>query len=434
MKKLVELRIRAGKRPGFRMEIGTATTKAEQGELYRERDLLRRLHGRGEFDVLAAVKDGRITSAELVRLTDSYGVDDYRKHLKIDPPRAKVDAPTLDRHVERWHSTIAKRGTANVYRKSLVHLREFAVDGQRLGDRPWWDIPRHVIRDAKTSLRASLAPNTIRTVMGAWSGFFEWAIERELSEAGAANRAVLLEVNPVRAANAWDPIELTRHRFLSWEEAQKLLQVAPAAMRAQYMTLLFTGLRIGEFITLPPAHVSLPTHVHVGPFGGWVPKGYPRSKRGVRDVPLHRDLVPVLENYAATYAGTDAFFVNPSTGRSWVRSSFANRMTKDLKAADMVFGAWSRGSGELERDREGVTAHTFRHTTASWLVQKDVQLQKVALILGDTVETVVKHYAHLMPSDLDRSINRIGEDQADASITHPSKSGPATEATENVQQ
>lgn len=409
MRKLVELRIRNGARPGFRMELGVAKTRFELNDLNRQRDLLKRLHGRGEFDVLEAVKTGRTTPAELVRFCDVHGIDDYRKHLKLEAPRPNVNAPTLDRHVEHWHTTIAKRGTANVYRKSLAHLRDFEVDGQRLGARPWWEIPRHVIRDAKTSLREKLAPNTIRTVMGAWSGFYEWAIERELSEAGAAKRPPLLDVNPVRAAKAWDPIELTRHRFLSWEEAQRLLKVAPAAMRAQYMTLLFTGLRIGEFITLPPAHVNIPTHVHVGPFGGWVPKGYPRSKRGVRDVPLHRDLIPELEHYAATYAGTDAFFVNPSTGRPWTRSAFDNRMTKDLKAADMVFGAWSRETGDLVRDREGVTAHVFRHTTASWLVQKDVQLQKVAIILGDTVETVVKHYSHLMPSDLDRSINRIGE-------------------------
>ncbi len=32
---------------------------------------------------------------------------------------------------------------------------------------------------------------------------------------------------------------------------------------------------------------------------------------------------------------------------------------------------------------------------------------KVALILGDTEETVRDHYAHLLPGDLDQSLNRL---------------------------
>lgn len=412
MRKVVELRIRPGARPGFRMEVGVAKSRADLGDLYRQRDLLKRLHGRGEFDVLDAVKLGSVTPAELVRLADQHGIDDYRKHLKLGAPRPSVAAPPLDAHVAHWLGTIAKKGTANVYRKSLTHLRDYQVDGQRLGDRPWYDVPRHVIKDAKTALRAQLAPNTIRTVMGAWSGFFEWAIEREESEAAASGRPRLLEVNPVRTAKAWDPIEITRHRFLTWEEFQQLLKVSPPSMRAQYATLALAGLRIGEMIALPPAHVSLPSHIHVGPFGGWVPKGYPRSKHVVRDVPLHRDLVPLLEEYARTYAGTDTFFVNPHHGRAWTRQAFDDRLKKDVEAADMVFGQWTRGEhGELLRKRDGVTAHVLRHSLASWMAQRDIQLMKIAAILGDTEETVRRHYAHLLPRDLDRAVNRIGGEE-----------------------
>lgn len=409
MQKLVELRIRTRNRPGFRMEVGTATSRAELGTLYRQRDLLRRLHGRGEHDVLQAVKDGRTTAAELERLVDAYGIADYRKHLQLEAPRPAVQVPTLDEHVVHWLKTIRKDGTRGVYRKGLVYLRDFVVDDQRLGERPWTHAaPRHVIGDVKTALRARIASNTIRTVMGSWSGFFEWAIEREKSEADAAGRAPLLEVNPVRAARVWDPIEITRHRFLSWDEFQELLKVAPVSMRAQYATLALAGLRLGELRTLPPAHVHLPTHLHVGPWGEWVPKGYPRSKHGVRDVPLHQDLLPLLEHYAETYAGTESFFVNPVNGKPWAGGSFETRLQKDIEAAGMVFGQWSRASGELERSADGITAHTLRHTLASWMAQRDIQLMKIAAILGDTEDTIRRHYAHLLPSDLDQSINRVG--------------------------
>lgn len=412
MKKLVELRIRSADRPGFRMELGVATTRAQLGDLNRRRDLLRRVHSRGELEVLDAVKGGRATAEQIERLVDEWGWEGYRRHLDIAPPAPAFVVPTLDAHVARWLETIEKDGTRGVYRKGLTHLRDYVVEIEekkvRLGDRPWHTVARHLIGDVKGSLRKSHAANTIRTIMGSWSGFFEWAIEREQSEAGAAGRPPLLEVNPVRAAKVWGSIELTRHRFLSPTEFWKLLEVSPEPMRAQYATLCLGGLRVGELCALPPAHVHLPTHLHVGPWGGWVPKGYPRSKHGVRDVPLHARLVPLLEHYAATYAGEDTFFVNPGTGFGWNESAFSRRFRKDIAAAGMTSGAWSRKESGLTRKADGVTPHTLRHTLASWMAQQDIQLMKIALILGDTEETVRQHYAHLLPSDLDRSINRVG--------------------------
>lgn len=412
MRKIVELRIRHRGEEAFRLELGAATTRAQLGELQRQRDLLRRLHDRGEGDVLLAVKEGRTTAAAVERVVDEWGINDYRKHLSIEPPRPDVIMPTLDDHVVRWLKTIKKDGTRKTYQQNLAHLRAFVLEGERLGDRPWHlAAPRHVIRDVKDSLRASKAGNTIRTVMGSWSAFFEWAIEREQSEAAQQGRPPVIETNPVRSAKAWDPIEITRHRFLTWDEAQELLKVSPVSMRAQYATLFLAGLRIDELLSMPPAHVHLPTHIHVGPFGTWAPKGYPRSKHGVRDIPIHHVLLPLLEDYAQRYAGDERFFVNPTSGNRWTRDSFSDRLEKDVKAAGMIFGQSLRPGGKLTRIAAGITAHTMRHTLASWLAQSDVQLLKIAAILGDTVETVSKHYAHLLPRDLDQAINRIGAPQ-----------------------
>lgn len=398
----MELRVRGERRP-FRLQLGVATTRARLTELIRQRDLLRRLHTRGDFDVLEAVKVGKLTAAEVEKLVDQWGLQDYRAHLELAPAAA---APTMDAHADAWLLTIEKEGTRGVYRKGIRHLRDFIVDGQRLGDRPWPQVARHTIQDAKASIR--LANNTVRTIMGSWSGFFTWAIEREASEAEEQGRATLIESNPVRSARAWSPIEITRHRFLSWAEFQLLLEVAPEPMRAHYATLTLAGLRLDELLSLPPRHVNLPTHLHVGPWGSWVPKGYPRYKHGVRDVPLHRELVPLLEQYAATHAGERTFFVNPNTGGPWTREAFSKRFALDVQAAGMKAGQWTRTSGELVRSGDGVTPHTCRHTLASWLAQDDVQLMKIAKILGDTVETVEGHYAHLLPRDLDQAVNRVG--------------------------
>ena len=385
------------------MQLGTARNRAERTALEAQKRVLGRLADRGEWDVLDAIKAGHVTAGEIERLIDQHGIENYRTRLELRP---QLEVPTLEAHMASWLETVERESTRKAYRQALPHLLDFEVDGDRLGDREWHRIPRHVIKDVKASLPH--ATNTIRLFMGAWSSFFTWAVEREASQAEEAGREPLIRDNPVRQAKAWSTIERTRHRFLSWEEFQRLLEVAPEPMRAQYATLVLAGLRIEEFMNLPPTHVHPPTHIHIGPWGTWAPKGYPRYKHGIRDVPIHRQgLLPALLEYQRVHAGTSTFFVNPGNGTAWSYSPFKDRMRKDVEAAGMRYGQWSRSSGKLERDREGVTAHTLRHTLASWLTQEDVQLMKVALILGHTEETVRDHYAHLLPGDLDQSLNRL---------------------------
>ncbi len=52
-------------------------------------------------------------------------------------------------------------------------------------------------------------------------------------------------------------------------------------------------------------------------------------------------------------------------------------------------------------------ATTLRHTFASWLAQKDIQLLKIAKLMGDTVAIVESTYAHLLPTDLRGAVERL---------------------------
>jgi integrase len=54
------------------------------------------------------------------------------------------------------------------------------------------------------------------------------------------------------------------------------------------------------------------------------------------------------------------------------------------------------GAAELE----DVTFHTLRHTAASWMVQRGVDLYRVKEILGHSTIAMTERYAHLAPNHL----------------------------------
>lgn len=394
----IEYRTRRKGQPEFRLVLGDAETKAEERRLRALRETCKALAKRGEWDVLRAVKNGAWAIEAIDRLVSEHGWAHYRAHLDFSAPTAGV--PTLAEHGERWLASVEHEATRGIYARDFGRLCDFEVEGEPLGERPWHEVYPHEIADAIASVGETLAKNTVRTCLGGWGAFYTWAVKRERSEARAEGRAPRIDASPVRQAGVWGKPKITRHRFFRPFEIDELLAVAIEPMRAQYATLVYTGMRIGEFMALPPEHVRLPAKISVGPWGTWSPK----NERGTRDIPVHRGkLLPLLETYRAEWAGERRFFVNPTHGEPWTYSAFTSRMRTDVEAAGMVYG--QRVNGEVQPD--GVTPHTFRHTLATWLCQADTQLTKIAAVLGDTVEVVANHYAHHLPTDLDRAINQL---------------------------
>ena len=84
-----------------------------------------------------------------------------------------------------------------------------------------------------------------------------------------------------------------------------------------------------------------------------------------------------------SYSPSELIFPDPN-GNEWTRQEFYkyfNRVVADLSIEDFV-------------------AHDMRHTCASHLVQKGVNLVVLQQLLGHETLEMVKRYAHLAPNNL----------------------------------
>ena len=388
---VVEFRTRSARVPTglfpngqVRIYIGEARNRGEVAELEARRETLKKLARRGQWDILLHIKDGKRTVEEVCRIADDTGLDAL--HLELAD---RGTAPLLAEMVGAWLEVLGETKTKETYASGMDHLLA-AHPGARVDE-----IPKHDINALIVKMSKRYAQNSVASARTAWSAFFTWFMEEDESRANTEGRKPFLAKHPVRGALE-TPAIAHRVRFLSHEEYRALEVASLPQMVAQYATLAYTGLRLGEFINLPPEHVH-DTHIVIAPHGEWAPKGYPRYKRGVRNVPVHqKHLRPLLEKYRKDLAGRRTFFCNPRTHEPWTRKPFRAQLARDLEAAGLVYGRDEPG---------GVVPHTFRHTLGSWLAQSDVQLLKIAAIMGDTVKTVVTYYAHLLPEDLDETIN-----------------------------
>lgn len=189
-------------------------------------------------------------------------------------------------------------------------------------------------------------------------------------------------IGKVPSADGWARLkkfrsaDSARLRWLSVEEATRLQNACPAALRHLVRAALLTGCRAGELLAL-----------RAGDFD-------PRSKTVLvaESKSGKPRRVPLTDQGVAHFDGLTAG--KPHDGRLFTRDDgsgwYKMALVREMRAACVGGGICPPA-----------TFHTLRHTYASHLVQEGVPLLFVASALGhgDT-RMVEKHYGHLSPSQV----------------------------------
>ena len=219
-------------------------------------------------------------------------------------------------------------------------------------------------------------------------------MERRISNSTVNREVAMLRAVMERARKLWklDVAEVNwklhrlqeadhRTRYLTAEEADRLLEAAAPHLRPPIMAALFTGLRLSNVMTLDWADVDLRARLITVRVKSRRPGGKALT------VPIAGPLLAELARLGAADAGPVFTYRGRPVTR--MRRAFASA----LRAAGITDFHW----------------HDLRHTAASWMVQRGVPLAVVRDILGHSDIKLTSRYAHVAPSQKREAVEAIGD-------------------------
>ncbi len=184
---------------------------------------------------------------------------------------------------------------------------------------------------------------------------------------------------------------------LTLTEAVAMIDAAPTAWQCAIATALFTGLRLGELLALTVEDVDLPgrrlnvraTLTEVNARTPRLQREEPKSRAGIRQVPIVEALAARLETHLDALGPTQGGAVFASPVGTWMsKSNFYRDAWRPTRAA---------------AGREDLTFHDLRHTAASLLLaHSGAELAELKFVLGHSqIAHTVDLYGHLVPGRLE---------------------------------
>lgn len=175
---------------------------------------------------------------------------------------------------------------------------------------------------------------------------------------------------------------------LTAEEFQDLVDnISHSVKKCVVYTMYYTGCRINELVQLTTEDVDLARNRIIIQ----KPKGHGQKSR---IIPINHKLKNLLIEYLSIRIGgatEDSFFVLKRSGR--ISESTINRAIKDASAKAGI--------------NKQVTNHTIRHSFASLLAEKGVDLKRIQTLLGHSNLNVTNIYLHANPKNLRDAVNLL---------------------------
>ncbi|MEA3490149.1 MAG: tyrosine-type recombinase/integrase [Candidatus Omnitrophota bacterium] len=174
-------------------------------------------------------------------------------------------------------------------------------------------------------------------------------------------------------------------RFLREEECRLLLDNSGEWLRPIFFAFLNTGMRKSELENLEWSDIDFNRRkIKIRAKDDWSPK------TNEREIPINEGLYGVLKEQKRIYKDSNNVFPGEDG-----RQIFRNRLLRRLKTL-------------AKRLKLGdVTIHMLRHTFASQLVMKGVDLATVRQLLGHSDIQTTMIYSHLADEHVDKAVDKL---------------------------
>ena len=259
--------------------------------------------------------------------------------------------------------------------------------------------PQDVKRYAETLASTGAARNTIRLALAPVRAMLADAFEEGVIRANPAARLRLgrsVATAPVKETSALTEEELTR-----------VLAEIPAEYRLVVEFLAKTGVRVSEALPLTKADVDFGRRrVRIDRRLSEGELDAPKSKHGLRDVPLSPGLARALWTRVATADGSALLF--PGEAGGTLGRSHLYRVV--------------RAAGERAGIGWPVGLHALRHSCASIMFRRGVPKEAIRKMLGHhSWDFTASTYLHLNDDDLPETAFLDDLDEGNARATRPAE-------------
>ncbi|MFJ5668175.1 tyrosine-type recombinase/integrase [Micromonospora chalcea] len=333
----------------------------------------------------------------------------------VDPHSGRI---RFGAFAERW---LAGRSVeARTAERTLSLMRTHVLP--KWGDWPLGKVDFMSVQEWVTDLSRQLAPTTVAKCYQLLSMILRTAVQARLIGTNPAEGVKL----PRDRSRDVKPVTISREDFFC-----KLLPAVPPRHRAIVSAAAGAGLRWGECAGLTWSSVDLHravlrvVQVAEETHGGILLRPYPKTRAGVRTVPLPDFLVSALRQLLTEASDPDprALVFRDRVGRPLRRSNFRRRVwLPSLVRAGLLGQVVNAGphryravwpdregvewSAEFTTEREAVACvatkavggmrfHDLRHAYATWLVTDGVPINLVQRVMGhEQASTTLNRYTH----------------------------------------
>lgn len=179
-----------------------------------------------------------------------------------------------------------------------------------------------------------------------------------------------------------DAVEIKRELFTS-KEVELLWKNSGQWECDLFLVLLYTGMRVNEFLASKSHDFDIDNKIIT------LPRNIVKNDSSARIIPIHNDIVPVLERFKSY--GSEYIAVKPNKNRI----IYKNFMDRDLKKLTELLGTKH-------------TPHDTRHTFITRARECGCNNLVIQRIVGHSPDTITeKVYTHLQIKELLEEINKI---------------------------